>query len=381
MRKLALLMAALLAALLLAACGGGAAASGSGVEIAMVPDAAGVEDGAHNQAIWHNVWMFCNVQELAHNFYQPRNDSDDAAIAAIDKAVKNGARLVFVPGTLTEVAQLAQKEHPDTFFAVIDAGEEEALGENEKIAAIQFAEEQAGYLAALAAVQEGYRQFGFIGGEPTPATVRYGFGYVQGLNAAAAELPPDDDGAVPASDASQPQEPQKGQAVELHYTYTTGNETQEELYTLAQSWYEDGVGVIFACTANADLDFGIFSAASATGNQAIGSDIDQSEVSPAVLVSAEKSVGVAVGRLLEAYAAGTFTGGRQVFGVEQKAVGLTMRSSRLKRFHQKEYDAAYAKLQDEALQPYRWQPGDSVSPLDFDPPFDFLRTQYDEVIP
>ena len=53
---------------------------------------------------------------------------------------------------------------------------------------IKYAEEQVGYLAGYAAVVEGYTKLGYMGGMAVPAVVKYGYGFVQGAEAAAAEL-------------------------------------------------------------------------------------------------------------------------------------------------------------------------------------------------
>ena len=53
---------------------------------------------------------------------------------------------------------------------------------------ITFKEEQAGYLAGYAVVKDGYTKLGFLGGMAVPAVIRYGYGYVQGADAAAKEL-------------------------------------------------------------------------------------------------------------------------------------------------------------------------------------------------
>ena len=59
-------------------------------------------------------------------------------------------------------------------------------------ALITYKEEQAGYLAGYAAVYDGYKELGFLGGMAVPAVIRYGYGFVQGADAAAKELGADD---------------------------------------------------------------------------------------------------------------------------------------------------------------------------------------------
>lgn len=49
-------------------------------------------------------------------------------------------------------------------------------------ALITYKEEQAGYLAGYAAVYDGYKELGFLGGMAVPAVIRYGYGFVQGAD-------------------------------------------------------------------------------------------------------------------------------------------------------------------------------------------------------
>jgi len=50
---------------------------------------------------------------------------------------------------------------------------------------ITFKEEQAGYLAGYAIAKDGKTKLGFLGGMAVPAVIRYGYGFVQGADAAA----------------------------------------------------------------------------------------------------------------------------------------------------------------------------------------------------
>ena len=51
-------------------------------------------------------------------------------------------------------------------------------------------------MAGYAAVKLGYTKLGYLGGMAVPAVVRYGYGFVQGANAAAVELDKVDDVSV-----------------------------------------------------------------------------------------------------------------------------------------------------------------------------------------
>ena len=49
-----------------------------------------------------------------------------------------------------------------------------------------YQEELSGYMAGYAAVCLGYTKLGFLGGMAVPAVIRFGYGFVQGVDAAAA---------------------------------------------------------------------------------------------------------------------------------------------------------------------------------------------------
>ena len=51
-----------------------------------------------------------------------------------------------------------------------------------------YKEELCGYMAGYAAVKMGYKSLGFLGGMAVPAVQRYGYGFVQGVDAAAKEM-------------------------------------------------------------------------------------------------------------------------------------------------------------------------------------------------
>ena len=184
-------------------------------------------------------------------------------------AVDNGAEVVVAAGFLQgAVLEKAAKEFTDTKFVFIDGSPVDGVT---NLAAISFREEQCGYLAGYAAVMEGYTKLGFCGGGggTNDACCRYGYGYVQGAEAAAAE---------------------KNVKVEMNYTWKYGESFQPsaELQTLASGWYKNGTEVIFSCGGS--IFDSITAAASANDAAVIGVDVDQSYTS--TLGAAEGAVGL-----------------------------------------------------------------------------------------
>ncbi|MBK5247401.1 MAG: BMP family ABC transporter substrate-binding protein, partial [Peptostreptococcaceae bacterium] len=190
------------------------------------------------------------------------------------------------------------------------------------------AEDQSGYLAGYAAVKDGFTKLGFMGGMAVPAVVRYGYGFVQGAEAAAKEM---------------------GIAnVDVKYHYTGGFDATPEVQTLASSWYADGTEVIFAC--GGAVGFSVMAAADAAGAKVIGVDVDQSGENPTVITSAMKGLSDAVQQTLADYYAGSFPGGESlVLGAESKGVALPMETSKFTTFTQADYEKVFASLADGSI--------------------------------
>ena len=143
------------------------------------------------------------------------------------------------------------------------------------VAGISFQEEQAGYLAGYAAVKDGFTKLGFSGGGggTNDACCRFGYGYVQGANAAAAE---------------------EGITVDMNYSWEYGAtfSASTELQTMINGWYSNGTEIVFAC--GGAMFQSIAAAASANDGYVIGVDVDQSGESDYVVTSAMKGLSDAV---------------------------------------------------------------------------------------
>ena len=134
---------------------------------------------------------FCSANSLNANYYRPTEDSDAARLEQMDNAVNDGAKSIVVAGYLfgNAIAE-AQEKYPDVQFLALDVSASD-LGDKAptaNTALITYKEEQAGYLAGYAAVYDGYKELGFLGGMAVPAVIRYGYGFVQGADAAAKEI-------------------------------------------------------------------------------------------------------------------------------------------------------------------------------------------------
>ena len=249
------------------------------MKIAMVTDSGDITDQSFNQTTYEacKTWSEANGAEF--NYYKPASDADEARIASVDQAVADGANIVVLPGYLFAQAIITESElYPDVKFIVLDMGANDicakGVGEgysgnpddynvtdyyNEaNVYCCTYQEEISGYMAGYAAVKLGYKHLGFLGGMAVPAVTRFGYGYVQGADAAAKELGITDDVTV---------------------EYVCGGQFygDADITAYMDTWYgSKGVEAVFACGG------GIYTSAAEaavkTGGKVIGVDTDQKAI-------------------------------------------------------------------------------------------------------
>lgn len=296
-------------------------------ELALITDVGTIDDKSFNQGAWEGLKQYAEEKGISYKYYQPTDKSTDAYVAAIDLAVENGAKVIVTPGFLFEPAIFkAQDIYKEVKFVLLDGFPQDGTYTQFRIEnnvySIFYAEEQVGFLAGYAAVKDGYTNLGFMGGMAVPAVVRFGYGFVQGVNYAAAEM---------------------GINVNLKYKYLGGFGPSAEYQTEAATWFQGGVQVIFAAAGGAGNS--VMAAAEANNGKVIGVDIDQKGESTTVITSALKGLGVSVYDALTDYYAGAFKGGQSVsLGVEVDGVSLPNDFSRFTTFNKAMYDAIFAKL-------------------------------------
>jgi len=277
-RVLSLMLVLAMAIGMFAGCGSKGGDAGDN-KVAMITDYGDITDQSFNQTTYEACKKFCEDNGLSFTYYKPVGDTTADRVAMVDKAVADGYNVIVMPGyafggTIVESAS----NYPDVKFIALDvaAGDllETAVGlageqydynpdnweltkyvDMSNVYCAIYQEELSGYMAGYAAVKLGYKNLGFLGGMAVPAVMRFGYGFVQGVDAAAAEL---------------------GITVDVKYAYGNQFFGDADITAAMDTWYAAGTEVVFACGG------GIFAsaaeAAQKVNGKVIGVDVDQAAI-------------------------------------------------------------------------------------------------------
>lgn len=316
-RLVAALMTAVMA-MSLVACGGSEEkkddASGSAdMNIAMVTDSGDITDQSFNQTTYEACKEWSEAEGVEFNYYKPESDSDEARNASVDQAIASGANVVVLPGYMFAATIVEQAtNYPDVKFVALDvsAGDicEKGVGEGytynpadydvteyyntDNVYCCTYQEEISGYMAGYAAVKLGYKHLGFLGGMSVPAVTRFGYGFVQGVDAAAVEL---------------------GIAEEVAVEYVCGGQFygDADITAYMDTWYgSKDVEAVFACGGG--IWTSAAEAAVKTDGKVIGVDSDQAPIineyaDDLTITSAMKGLAPTVKTLLTAIKEGAWS--------------------------------------------------------------------------
>ena len=281
-----------------------------GGEIAFICDSI-VMDDSYNEAVSKGIQTYALAAGVSFSYYIVNGDTLECYLEAIDHAVSSHAKIVVCVGyDFGEPVGLLQDVYPQTSFLMIDSVPMDSEGDTIDIAnnvhCVYFKEEESGYLVGYLTVMEGYRSLGFIGGEEDPSVIRYGYGYLQGINDAAEEMELTD--------------------VTVNYWYADTYQPEQEISDKASSWYSEGTEIIFSCGGS--LYKSVLEAAEQEDGLLIGVDQDQSLLSQRFLTSALKNLSNAVVISLDDYYAsggrwsGEFSGRESLYGAKEDCVGV-----------------------------------------------------------
>ena len=233
----------------------------SDMKVAMVTDYGDITDQSFNQTTYEACKDWASANGVEFNYFKPATNDDADRVASIEEAIEQDYNVIVMPGyafapAIVEVAP----DYEDVKFVALDVAQydlDKASGttdwKSDNTFCAVYQEEIAGYMAGVAAVKLGYKKLGFLGGMAVPAVIRYGYGFVQGAEAAAKELGLTD--------------------VEIKYAYGNQFYGDADITARMDTWYGAGTEVVFACGG------GIFTsaaeAAAKTNGKVIGVDVDQ----------------------------------------------------------------------------------------------------------
>ena len=360
MKRIFALVLALCMVFALCACGDGDKdpkttdnGNETAMKVAMITDYGDITDQSFNQTTYEACKAYCSEKSIDFNYFKPASDSDADRVAMIEKAVADGYNVIVMPGyAFANAIKQTVNTYTDVKFVALDVGagdlntfnDDGSIKEEFKVPSnlycAVYQEELCGYMAGYAAVKLGYKQLGFLGGMAVPAVVRYGYGFVQGVNAAATEL----------NIADQ---------VSVKYVYGNKFAPAPEITAVMDTWYKGGTEVVFACGG------GIYAsaaeaAAKVEGAKVIGVDVDQAGIIDGdygegmTVTSAMKGLAPTVKHLLSEVVAGNFAnyGGKiETLGLvsanpEENYVQIPAASTQFEdgKFTQADYEALVAAM-------------------------------------
>ena len=245
-------------------------------KIAMITDYGDITDQSFNQTTYEACKAFAEDNNITFTYYKPAGNNTADRVAMIEKAADEGYNVMVMPGyAFADAIVKAAPKFKDVKFIALDVGVGDLLeaGVTDKGESYDFnpdnwkledyvdlsnvycaiyQEELCGYMAGFAAVKLGYTKLGFLGGMAVPAVIRYGYGFVQGADAAAKEL---------------------GIEVEMNYAYGGQFNGDADITAAMDTWYQGGTEVVFACGG------GIYTSAAEAAQKVnakvIGVDVDQ----------------------------------------------------------------------------------------------------------
>ncbi len=230
-------------------------------KVAMITDYGDITDQSFNQTTYEACKAFAEANGVDFQYFKPAGDNTADRVAMIESAIDQGYNVIVMPGYAfgAAIAETAPKFEDVKFIALdVSAGD---LGEGFVVPAnlycAVYQEELCGYMAGYAAVKLGYKNLGFLGGMAVPAVQRYGYGFVQGVDAAAAELGLTD--------------------VKLNYAYGNQFYGDADITAAMDTWYAGGTEVVFACGGGIYTS-AVDAAKKVEGAKVIGVDVDQAGV-------------------------------------------------------------------------------------------------------
>ena len=328
----------------------------AGLKIAIVSSPSGVDDGSFNQDNYNGILSFIesHPESTVTPVQEPTGDVA-AAVQAVADIVADYDVIVCCGFQFAGITSIAQ-ENPDVKFVLVDTFPSDADGneaEVDNIYAMQFAEQESGFFAGMAAALETKsNKVSVVNGIAYPSNVNYQYGFecgvkyineTEGKSVEVVELP-----SYAGTDVT-------GANVGGNYVGSFADEATGKV--VGNALIAEGVDIIFVA-AGASGNGVLTAVKEADGVYFIGCDVDQYDDGAngdanVVLTSAVKVMHLNVERALEAVTDGSFKGGNVVLQADTDSTGYINADGRnqLSADSIKKMDEAYEAIKGGTIVP------------------------------
>lgn len=329
-KVLALLLALVMCFGLVACTEGEGEGEATGLKIVIVTSPSGVDDGSFNEDNYNGILAF----QAAHPGVEVKtvNETTGDATASVQAVadVLADYDVIVTPGfQFAGIGDLAQA-NPEKKFILVDSFPTVGGTETEvsNVYAMQFAEQESGFFAGMAAAMETQTgKVAVVNGIAFPSNVNYQYGFESGVYYANKNLGTSAEIVELASYAGTDV---TGANVGGNYVGDFSDEATGK--TIGNALIAEGCDIIFVAAGGSGN--GVFTAAKeTTGVKVIGCDVDQYDDgangdSNIILTSVLKNMKINVERQLNAIEDGTFAGGNNTLYANTDSTGFVSADGR-----------------------------------------------------
>jgi basic membrane protein A len=262
------------------------------LKVSLILDEGGVNDASFNESAWGGALAAKEKYGVEVNYIEAKQESDYAS--NIESAIDQEADLIIGVGfKLANTIEEAAKLYPEQKFAAIDCAYENIPS---NVQPILFNEEEAGYAAGLvAANMTKTNKIGFVGGMDIPSVTNFLIGFEKAIK-------------------------EENKDIEVLSQYANSFTDTAKGRIIAEQMINDKCDIIF--TAGGAVNFGVFEATKEKGLYSIGVDMPSAHISPNIITSALKNVGVGVELTIQDLVNEQFEGGKvKMFDLSNGGVG------------------------------------------------------------
>ena len=325
-----------------------------GLKIAIVTSPNTVDDGSFNEDNYDGILNFIASRGDIDTVTPIQETTGDTAAVAnrVNEIVADYDVLVCTGFQSSAIGPVAQ-DNTDKYFILVDTFPTDAEGntvELDNVYAMQFAEQESGFFAGVAAALETKSgKVAVVNGQPFPSNLNYQFGFESGVAYAVKHLGATAEVVELASYAGTP---------ETGGNYTGNFSDEATGKVLGNALIGEGVDIIFVAAGASGN--GVFAAAKESNGacMVIGCDVDQYDDGAngdenIMLTSVLKNMAINVERQLNAVVDGTFAGGNVILTAETDSTGYVSEEGR-QQMSQETLDALadlYPQVKDGTIVP------------------------------